>query len=109
MHTGAGTMNKPTRLAIAAVAFGCVGCGALDSVQSFEMRRDADGARASCGQTTAPASLSGGRIDPAVARCVSACKQLGFVVDSTLPPSLINKKIDMAGDIPASECLILKR
>ncbi|MCA0049820.1 hypothetical protein LB577_23190 [Mesorhizobium sp. B283B1A] len=101
-------MNKPTRkhLALAAVAFGIAGC---DSVQSFEMHREGDGARASCGQTTAPASLSGGNIDPAVARCVIACRQLGFVVESTLPPGLINKKIDMAGDIPASECLILKR
>ncbi|TRC75066.1 hypothetical protein FJV83_13695 [Mesorhizobium sp. WSM4307] len=102
-------MNKPTRLAIAAVALGSAGCGAMDSVQSFEMRREADGARASCGQTTAPTSLGGGNIDPAVARCVTACKQLGFVVESTLPPGLINKKIDMAGGIPASECLILKK
>ena len=104
-------MNKPTRtyFAFAAVAFSIAGCGAMDSVQSFEMHRDTDGAHASCGQTTAPASLSGGNIDPAVARCVNACKQLGFVVESTLPPGLINKKIDMADGIPASECLIVRK
>ncbi|RUX01748.1 MAG: hypothetical protein EOS71_20290 [Mesorhizobium sp.] len=104
-------MNKPTRtyFSIGVVAFGSAGCGAMDSVQSFEMHRDTDGARASCGQTTAPASLSDGSIDPAIVRCVNACKQLGFVIESTLPPGLIKKKIDMAGDIPATECLILKR
>lgn len=102
-------MKWPAKLATAALVFAIAGCGAMDSVQSFEMRREADGARASCGQTTAPASLSGGNIDPAVARCVTACKQLGFVVESTLPPGLINKKIDMAVDIPASECLIVRK
>lgn len=73
-----------------------------------EMRRDADGARASCGLTTAPESLSNDKIDSDLARCVNACKQLGFVVESAFPPALINKQVDASGDSSPAECPIYK-
>lgn len=53
--------------------------------------------------------LSNGNIDPDVARCVNARKHLGFVVESALPPALINKKIDTSSDSSSAECPIYKK
>ena len=98
-------MSPSRKIAVAALVFGISGCGAADRVQSFDLRREADGARAYCGGTTGAWLAKDDHIDPAFARCVTACKRLGFVVESSFPPGL-HMKTDVAGEIPESECLI---
>jgi hypothetical protein len=104
---GLATMKWPTMFAIASLLLGIAGCVG-EGIQAFDLVRE-DGAKADCRETVPVAWFVKDQIDPAVARCVVACKRLGFIVENTIPPGLINKKIDMTGDIPATECLILKK
>ncbi|WP_320228201.1 hypothetical protein [Mesorhizobium captivum] len=83
---------------------GCIGEG----IQAFNLVRG-DGAQASCGFVVPASLLTTKRIDPMIARCVIACKNLGFTVESTIPPGLSDKNIEVAGNISTTECTITKK
>jgi hypothetical protein len=92
---------------VSLVLLGIAGCFA-EGWQGFDLVR-ADGTKALCGTVVPASMIISKRIDPMTVRCVVACENLGFRVESSTPPGLTVAKIGVAGDTSATECLILKK
>lgn len=98
--------------ALAAVLFCVTGCGWGDRYEKVEMRRSSDRSIANCSDFYAvslglSALLTDNDTSPKIARCVAACKRLGFEVVSSPAPKISRPPTaPEAADIKDAECEI---
>jgi hypothetical protein len=97
-------------LALVAATISLTGCGWGDKIETVEMRRSTDGSTASCRDLYAVsiglgALLTENYTSTDIARCVFACRRLGFEVVTSPPPKIRRPPTEAeAADISDAEC-----